>query len=121
MTWQLPDRSITCRMERIGRDWLITLTGGEKDSDRHIGAVSIAYPDAARSEGIASTVVVPGHKEHLLSEPMALEALRCLPNKGGHVTVACGIHFDHLDAEQIQVVVNKAWHVFRSELQHIME
>ncbi|NGZ74532.1 prenylated flavin chaperone LpdD [Saccharibacillus alkalitolerans] len=83
------------RVERrdVGRDTLLIVTGGAA----HIGASSTAY---AEDGGLrAGTSAVPGHKEHLLSEPAALHAARVLKRT---VTVVMGIHYDGLSRAQIE-------------------
>lgn len=83
------------RIERRdeGNDTLLIITGGKA----HIGAVSTAYPEGG--EYRVSTTVVPGHKEHILSEPAALHASRSL---NCTVTVVMGIHYDGITREQIE-------------------
>ncbi len=85
------------RVERqdIGKDTLLAVTGGAA----HIGAVSTAYLEADGYK--VSTAKVPGHKEHVLSEPAALHAARLLERT---VTVVMGIHYDHITREQINEV-----------------
>lgn len=85
------------RVERqdIGKDTLLVVTGGEA----HIGAASTAYLEA--DEYKVSTTRVPGHKEHVLSEPAALHAARLLERT---VTVVMGIHYDGITREQISEV-----------------
>lgn len=75
-----------------GRDLLLMVTGGEA----HIGAASTAY---ASGEGVqVQTTVVPGHKEHVLTEGMAKRAAEALNRT---VTVVMGIHYDDLSREEI--------------------
>lgn len=80
----------------VGRDVLLLITGGV----RHIGAASTAYMD----EGIARvmTSAVPHHKEHTISEAVALRAAAALDRT---VTVVMGIHYDNLSKEGIAEVV----------------
>ncbi|MBD8497410.1 hypothetical protein [Paenibacillus arenosi] len=59
------------------------------------------------------THVVPGHKEAILSEPMALEAAKRLRTT---VTVIAGIHYEQLQKHEIDQVVHAAWHVFYKAL-----
>lgn len=113
MSWNVPDHSIHCSVQALGRDWLVTLTGGEVVMDHHIGAVSTAYRDKESKEWNVMTQSIPGHKEHVLTEAMALEAGQAL---NGNVTVVAGIHFDHLTKEQIALVVDEAWSCFREAL-----
>ncbi|QSF42578.1 prenylated flavin chaperone LpdD [Paenibacillus tianjinensis] len=80
----------------VGRDLLLLITGGV----RHIGAASTAYPDG--DTVIATTSAVPHHKEHTISEAIALRAASALNRT---VTVVMGIHYDDLSKEGILKVV----------------
>ncbi|MDO3412162.1 hypothetical protein QWJ34_20535 [Saccharibacillus sp. CPCC 101409] len=86
-----PD-DIRAQRTEVGRDTLITVTGGAA----HIGAVSTAYWTESGIE--VRTTTVPGHKEHLLSEPAARRAADMLNRT---VTVVMGIHYDAISAEEI--------------------
>ncbi|SMG24086.1 hypothetical protein [Paenibacillus aquistagni] len=112
-SWKVPEQAIQCRVTAIGRDWLIVLTGGDKESDHHIGAISTIYRDLETEEPQVMTQSIPGHKEHLLTEDMAQEAAQVL---NGNITIIAGVHFDHLKKEQIAEVVDASWQVFRSTL-----
>ncbi|TVX93147.1 hypothetical protein [Paenibacillus agilis] len=59
------------------------------------------------------THVVPGHKEAILSEPMAMEAANRLRTT---VTVIAGIHYEQLQIHEIDQVVDAAWCIFRKAL-----
>ena len=80
----------------VGRDLLLLITGGV----RHIGAASTAYIEDGSLQ--ASTSAVPHHKEHTISESIALKAASAL---GKTVTVVMGIHYDNLGKEEIMKVV----------------
>lgn len=80
----------------VGRDLLLLITGGV----RHIGAASTAYPDGGTVN--AATLAVPHHKEHTISEAIALRAAAALNRT---VTVVMGIHYDNLGKEGILKVV----------------
>ncbi|OAB41136.1 hypothetical protein [Paenibacillus antarcticus] len=77
----------------IGRDVMLIVTGGAA----HIGAVSTAYVGPS-GEFEVQTSEVPGHKEHTISEELALKAARILDRT---VTVAMGIHYDDISKEEI--------------------
>ncbi|WP_081949537.1 prenylated flavin chaperone LpdD [Paenibacillus durus] len=80
----------------VGQDILLLITGGV----RHIGAASTAY---AGENGVsATTSAVPGHKEHTISESVAVKVAEALNRT---VTVVMGIHYDDLSKEQIARVV----------------
>lgn len=80
----------------VGRDLLLLITGGV----RHIGAASTAYLEGDSIQ--VSTSAVPHHKEHTISESIALKAAAAL---GRTVTVVMGIHYDDLNKEGIMKVV----------------
>jgi hypothetical protein len=84
----------------MGADLAICLSGGERP---HIGAVAVAQPrpslsDPARISATTSVIALLGHKEDELARHVAgrvAAAANCV------VTVACGIHYEKLSAEQI--------------------
>jgi len=94
-TYPFKPEDIRVERREIGRDTLLVVTGGAA----HIGAVSTAYLEEAAYK--VSTTIVPGHKEHVLSEPSALHAARLLERT---VTVVMGIHYDGITHEQISSV-----------------
>lgn len=67
---------------------------------RHIGATSTAYLEGEQVKVLTSAV--PHHKEHTISEPIAIRVAEAL-NKT--VTVVMGIHYDNLTKEGIMEVV----------------
>ena len=80
----------------VGRDLLLVISGGV----RHIGAASTAYLNGEQVE--VQTSAVPHHKEHTISEDIAIRVAEAL-NKT--VTVVMGIHYDDLTKEGIKEVV----------------
>lgn len=80
----------------VGRDLLLLITGGV----RHIGAASTAYMDGGTARVMTSAV--PHHKEHTISEAIALKAAAALNRT---VTVVMGIHYDNLSKDGILEVV----------------
>lgn len=91
----LPD-DIELSATVVGRDILLLITGGV----RHIGAASTAYLDGENVEVLTSAV--PHHKEHTISESIALKVAAKLRKT---VTVVMGIHYDDLTKEGILEVV----------------
>ncbi|WP_055108030.1 prenylated flavin chaperone LpdD [Paenibacillus ihumii] len=83
----------------LGRDVLLLVSGGE----RHIGASSTAY--WVDGQVRVHTCAVPGHKEHLLSEALALRAAAALERT---VTLIMGIHYEQLGRDEIGAVSLKA-------------
>ncbi|MNV80088.1 hypothetical protein D3C71_1736690 [compost metagenome] len=91
----------------MGRDLLIMITGGES----HIGAASTAY--YVNQEVQVDTSIVPGHKEHTLSNEMAKRAAETLKRT---VTLVMGIHYDNLTKEEIIEVSREADSKFQKHL-----
>lgn len=81
----------------VGRDLLLLISGG----DHHIGATSTAYLNEDHVEVLTSAV--PHHKEHTISEPIAIKVAEALQRT---VTVVMGIHYDDLTKDGIMEVVN---------------
>ncbi|MBG9733898.1 hypothetical protein [Paenibacillus alvei] len=102
-----PGEDLSIQFQKIGRDYLFTICGG----DHHIGAVSTAYKGQGKDqqEWVVQTNKVPGHKEYVLTEPMAQQAAQELQ---ATVTVCAGIHYDHLTTSEIEAVVDRAWKQF---------
>ncbi|WP_110932750.1 prenylated flavin chaperone LpdD [Paenibacillus bouchesdurhonensis] len=85
-------KDITMQAIIVGKDLLLIVSGG----DRHIGATSTAYWE--QGQVCVETSVVPGHKEHVLSEELALRAAAKLRQT---VTLVMGIHYDQLQRDDI--------------------
>lgn len=102
---------INVRSLPMGRDLLIMITGG----DAHIGAASTAYYVADNIE--VQTSIVPGHKEHTLSEDMAIQAATILKRT---VTIVMGIHYDNLTKSEIIDISNITSTKFQQYLQQFM-
>lgn len=95
--------AITLEALAMGDDLAIALSGGERP---HIGAVAVAQPrpslsDPERTSATASIIALLGHKEDLLARALAN---RIAAATGRVVALACGIHYDDLDAEEIDAV-----------------
>ncbi|WP_157282687.1 hypothetical protein [Paenibacillus assamensis] len=88
----------------------ISMTASDKDTNDRLNA---GLAGASSEQIYTMTHVVPGHKEAILSEPMALEAAKRL---GTTVTVVAGIHYEQLQKHEIDQVVHAAWHVFHRAL-----
>ncbi|MCL6605347.1 MAG: hypothetical protein K6T94_20995 [Paenibacillus sp.] len=76
----------------VGLDILLLITGGV----RHIGAASTAYVDGENIQVLTSAV--PHHKEHTLTEAIAMRVAGATRRT---VTVVMGIHYDNLSKEGI--------------------
>lgn len=102
MRFKLTENDITITLEAVGhgRDLNISIYGGERP---HIGAVAVsqARPSLADPEKISastSVITICGHKEDLLARKVAE---RVAAEINGVVSVACGIHVDGANREQI--------------------
>jgi len=88
----------------IGQDLLVAIWGGQKP---HIGAVSMAQPrpslkDPEITSATASVFCFLGHKEDELAKAVSEILASALKTK---VVVTAGIHWDNIDKEGIQRVV----------------
>ncbi|MEK4880241.1 MULTISPECIES: prenylated flavin chaperone LpdD [Paenibacillus] len=95
-TNQIDPEDIELKATAVGRDLLLLISGGV----RHIGATSTAYLEGEQVKVLTSAV--PHHKEHTISELIAIRVAEAL-NKT--VTVVMGIHYDNLTKEGIMEVV----------------
>ncbi|MGD9123670.1 MAG: hypothetical protein PVG60_01190 [Desulfarculaceae bacterium] len=101
---QEPSYNIQAEARWIGEDLLVWIWGGEVP---HIGAVAMAQPrpslaDPAVTSATASVFTYVGHKEDQLTKETAETLAAALETK---VVVTAGIHWDHLPAEVIEIVV----------------
>jgi len=85
--------SLELRAERIGKDLLVLLTGGEA----HIGAVGVGCPMGERAT--ASVITLPGHRDDRMAQ---VAAERISAELGCGCTVVAGVHYDHITPEEIQ-------------------
>jgi len=91
----------------MGRDLAVTLCGGDQ---AHIGAVALsqARPSLAAGGGTSastSVLTLAGHKEDDLARSLAA---RLAARLDAAVTVACGIHLDHIRGSELQDVLDLA-------------
>lgn len=84
---------VICRLERRGRDYLLSIFGGEE----HIGAVVLA--DGERIESIGR----PGHREE---ESARSAASRISPVLDGALAVVAGIHYNSISREAIDRILS---------------
>lgn len=89
------DYQITAELTVIGKDLLITLTGGDTP---HIGTVTALTKDTA-----PQTIRFPSHhgrfhKDDVLAENVAAKIKNLLP---GSCVITSGIHVDHISKAQI--------------------
>lgn len=103
--------SLTLRAFRQGRDLQVLCSGG----DAHIGAVALATPHKDATQ--TSVLLVPGHREEGIAQHMA-NRLACALNCT--VCVSVGIHYDHIQKEEIITIENMARQLTESCLTAIM-
>ncbi|MGQ9859498.1 MAG: prenylated flavin chaperone LpdD [Thermodesulfobacteriota bacterium] len=97
---------LEAKLLRLGeRDYVLCIWGGDRP---HIGAVGMALarpslrdPDVQSST--SSVFTYPGHKEDLLVKDVSERLAAAL---GGHVVVCAGAHWENLDAQGIQEVLD---------------
>jgi hypothetical protein len=94
-------RAVVLRVRAVGRDLLVTVTGGQA----HAGAVAVAAPGDTVPEGGDRPLVVSPHKEG----PLAQECARLVAEAAGCTCVAvAGIHQDQATSEEIAAIVANA-------------
>jgi len=94
-------------VRKIGDDLLVAIWGGEKP---HIGAVAVAQPrpslkDSRQTSASASVFCFVGHKEDDLAKAVSEKLASALHTP---VVVTAGIHWDNLDADGIQQVLQNS-------------
>lgn len=94
---------IQAQVTLLGKDVLVVLCGGAV----HIGAVAMAQPrpslaDPRQSGATSSVYTYVGHKEDTVAKAMAEKLSKGLNRK---VVVVAGIHWDHLQEEEIETLV----------------
>jgi hypothetical protein len=96
-------QSVSIRVQAVGRDLLVTVTGGQA----HAGAVAMAAPTAGTpgAGAGARALVIPPHKEG----PLAEECARLVADAAGCACVAvAGIHQDEAAPDEIAAIVANA-------------
>jgi gallate decarboxylase subunit D len=95
---------ISVTLHFIGSDLNVMIAGGDKE---HIGSVSIALPrESISGEGKSATVstyVYSGHKDDVIGNEFAKVLSAKLQCK---VVVCCGIHYDNIDKDRLEIIVN---------------
>lgn len=91
-------RAVVLLTRAVGRDLLVTVTGGQA----HAGAVAVATPGGAAPAGEDRPLVVASHKEG----PLARECARLLATAAGCTcVVVAGIHQDQATPGEIAAIV----------------
>jgi hypothetical protein len=98
---------LTASVRWIGPDLLVAIWGGEKP---HIGAVAVAQPrpslkDPEVTSATASVICNIGHKEDELVKAASEILASVLKTQ---VVVTAGIHWDNLDDEGIQTIIENS-------------
>jgi hypothetical protein len=93
-------------VKQIGQDFLVAIWGGRP----HIGAIAVAQPrpslkDQSVQSATASVFCYPGHKDDIVAKEAA-EKISSVLNT--HVTVTAGIHWDDIDEEGINAVIQNS-------------
>lgn len=91
----------------VGSDLLVVIWGGQKP---HIGAAAMAQPRSnlkdTNSKGeSASVLCLPGHKDDIIAKAVAEKIATSLSL---NVTVTTGIHWDHLDRDGINCIIDNS-------------
>lgn len=109
--------SLFCNVIPMGKDYALAVYGGERP---HIGSVvmAVARPSLT-GEGISATSSVLngiGHKDETVARAFA-EAVAI--RKECTAVCACGIHFDNITREQIEIVQETAQRLLKQVLQNL--
>jgi hypothetical protein len=88
----------------MGHDLNISLHGGDSP---HLGAVALAQPrpslnNPEETSSTCSVLAISGHKEDELARAMALDLSKKLKVT---VCVACGIHLDKINPDEIELAL----------------
>lgn len=100
LTRTFKNQILSLQVERVGNDLNIICQGGDTP---HIGAVSLAVPyekDNKTSVSV-STIATPHHREDEMSRKIAAFFGKRF---GVSTCVACGIHYDGLEKNEIPQV-----------------
>jgi len=92
---------------RVGHDWLVSIWGGSRP---HIGAVAAAQPRQSLEgtgaiSATASVLCLLGHKEDVIVKDISEKLAASLKT---NVVVTAGVHWDHIDSEGIQKVLENS-------------
>lgn len=99
--------NLDAAVTQVGFDWVVSLWGGTRP---HIGAVAIAQPRPSMTDeqvisSTASVFCILGHKEDVIVKE-ASEKLAASLNT--NVVVTAGIHWDNIDQEGIQKIIENS-------------
>ncbi|HEY3360540.1 MAG TPA: hypothetical protein VGK06_01595 [Methanosarcina sp.] len=90
---------VTLEAKKIGEDYLLILTGGEK----HVGAVAVGLFEEKSQRASSSVITMPGHREEYLALQGARQVSRATKKTSVFVV---GIHQDNISLEEIRDIVS---------------
>ena len=89
---------LVLKQKQVGKDYVITLTGGEE----HVGAVAVGVFDEKSGHASASVISLPGHRD----EGIALDGARLISEITKTATVfIVGIHLDNITKDEIDTII----------------
>ena len=95
--------ALTAEAKWIGKSLSVMIYGGDVP---HVGAVSVAYPSKSQfrdaSTVTVSTLSLPGHKDFVVSGPLAERLAKALDTP---VVVTVGVHIDNASSQDLETVV----------------
>jgi hypothetical protein len=102
-----PHYNLKSHVVRIGDDILVAIYGGDRP---HIGAASMSQArpslkDPSQTSATASTFCYPDHKEDLLTKEVSMALSSAL---GVNVVVVAGVHYDDIDKDGIEQVIQNS-------------
>ncbi|HWQ48372.1 MAG TPA: hypothetical protein VN414_05405 [Methanosarcina sp.] len=93
--------------KKVGKDYLLTLTGGEE----HVGAVAVGLFDEKSQRSSSSVITMSGHREEYLALDGARQVSRATRKTSVFVV---GIHQDNISPEEIKNIVSAAGEMVES-------
>ncbi|MEY8433675.1 hypothetical protein AALC75_24865 [Lachnospiraceae bacterium 48-42] len=106
-----------CDVIPMGKDYTLAVYGGDTP---HVGSVvmSVARPSlTGEGTGVTSSVLTGvGHKDDVVAKVFAETVAK---KKNCTVVCACGIHVDHMEAAQIDLVKEKSKRLLERVLESI--
>ncbi len=106
-----------CDIIPMGKDYTLAVYGGDTP---HVGSVvmSVARPSlTGEGTGVTSSILTGvGHKDDVVGKIFAETVAK---KKDCTVVCACGIHVDHMEAAQIDLVKEKSARLLERVLEYI--
>lgn len=93
--WFYPEEEVRVITTQMGADLSVQVFGGDKP---HVGAVSVWSQELQKVE----TVVLPGHKEGIVTEKLAVMIGQ---KKVCNISVTAGIHYDLFTEQKRNMVM----------------